>query len=69
MLDIGLTLIYLIKMAKKTTEKPTNFCKDCANCSDYHNKSLKGDYILGKCAISGLSVLLNHDYCKEFKQK
>lgn len=56
-------------MAKKQPEKPTNFCRDCANCSDFHNKSLKGAYILGKCKISGLSVLLNHDYCKDYVKK
>ena len=54
-------------MAKKITEKPRYTCRDCANCSDWHNKSLKGEYILGKCRIIGYSVLLNHDYCKEFK--
>ena len=56
-------------MAKKQTEKPTTFCRDCANCSDFHNKSLKGVYILGKCKISGLSVLLNHDFCKDYVKK
>ena len=69
MLNIGLTFIYLRKMAKKATEKPTEHCNKCKNCTSWHNKNYKGDFILGKCSVSGFDVLLNHDYCKEFKQK
>lgn len=55
-------------MAKKITKKLRYTCRDCAHCSDWHNKSPKGEFIFGKCRIIGYSVLLNHDYCKEFKK-
>ena len=44
-------------------------CNKCKFCTSWHNKDYKGDFILGKCSVIGLDVLLNHDYCDKFEKK
>lgn len=43
-------------------------CINCEYCHTPHNKSLEGDYILGKCRKSEYSILLI-GWCKDFKKR
>ena len=55
-------------MAKKKIEKQKNFCRQCAHARDFQNISFKtGKPILCKCDFQEYSMLLNYDWCENFK--
>lgn len=43
-------------------------CKNCEHSHSPFNQGVKG-FIFAKCPFRTGAVMLNHDYCKQFKQK
>jgi hypothetical protein len=53
------------KVNKKIQEKPKFYCRDCVYCKDFYNKNYKGDLFMGKCEITGFSVILDVHFCEK----